>query len=108
MGAEVFAEPLVVQRLMRYPARQNISSVRPGELGCGAHYDFGGLTLLRQTDKPGLQVQPPAQRGVTIDGAPYSTMQCTFYSDLQNVHKDEWDEWVSIESAPDMTVVTFG
>jgi len=103
--AEVFAEPLVVQRLMHYPARQNVSSVQPGELGCGAHYDFGGLTLLRQTDKPGLQVQPPARRGVTIDGAPYSTMQGTFYSDLQNTHKDEW---VSVESPPDLVVVTFG
>jgi len=103
--AEVFAEPLVVQRIMRYPDRQNVSSAHPGELGCGAHYDFGGLTLLRQTDTPGLQVQPPAQSGLTIDGAPYSTMQGTFYSDLQNTHKDEW---VSVESPPDMMVVTFG
>merc|ERR1712070_315704 len=57
---------------------------------------------------PGLQVQPPAphpESRVTIDGAPYSTMQGTFYSDLQNTHKDEW---VSVESPPDLMVVTFG
>lgn len=103
--AEVFAEPLVVQRLMRYPAKQNVSSAQSGELGCGAHYDFGGLTLLRQVDKPGLQVQPPARRGVTIDGALYSTLQGTFYSDLQNTHKEEW---MSVESSPDLVVATFG
>lgn len=103
--AEVFDEPLVVQRLMHYPARHNISSDDSGEIGCGAHYDFGGLTLLRQTDAPGLQVQPPARRGVTIDGAPYSTMQGTFFSDLHNTHKDEW---VAVEGEPDLIVVTFG
>lgn len=103
--SEVFAEPLVVQRLMHYPVREKINSTQPGELGCGAHYDFGGLTLLRQTDAHGLQVQPPSHHGVSIDGAPYSTMQGTFWSDLQNTHKDEW---VSVKSDPDSIVVTFG
>lgn len=103
--AKVFTEPLVVHRLMHYPARGNTNSTQLEELGCGAHYDFGGLTLLRQMDAHGLQVQPPSQNGITVDGVPYSTMQGTFWSDLQNIHKDEW---VPVKSEPDEIVVTFG
>merc|ERR1712178_257783 len=82
--AEIFDEPLVVQRLMRYPTQTNITAAKSGELGCGAHYDFGGLTLLRQTDAPGLQVQRPAKsqsdgHHVKIEHAPYSTVQGTFF-----------------------------
>merc|ERR1719433_2229513 len=106
---EVFDEPLVVQRLMRYPARSSLSS-DPSELGCGAHYDFGGLTLLRQSDAPGLQVQPPAavceaSERVNVDGAAYSTISGTFYSDLQNYHASQWTDVVAM---PDHLVVTFG
>lgn len=106
---EVFDEPLVVQRLMRYPARSSLSS-DPSELGCGAHYDFGGLTLLRQSDAPGLQVQPPAvvsesSAKVKVGGAAYSTITGTFYSDLQNYHASQWTDVVA---EPDHLVVTFG
>jgi isopenicillin N synthase-like dioxygenase len=108
--AEIFDEPLVMQRLMRYPAKDNVSNSDSVDLGCGAHYDFGGLTLLRQTDAPGLQVMPPAEHGsdgqhVIIEQAPYSTVQGTFYSDLHNVHASEW---VPIDLHPDLLVVTFG
>merc|ERR1719433_914915 len=106
---EVFDEPLVVQRLMRYPAKSSLSS-DPSELGCGAHYDFGGLTLLRQSDAPGLQVQPPAavckaSEKVKVDGAAYSTISGTFYSDLQNYHASQW---IDVVAEPDHLVVTFG
>merc|ERR1740129_300299 len=106
---EIFDEPLVVQRLMCYPAKSSVSS-DPSELGCGAHYDFGGLTLLRQTDAPGLQVQPPAvvsesSSKVRVDAALDSTVEGTFYSDLRNYHANEW---IDVVAEPDHLVVTFG
>merc|ERR1740121_879225 len=106
---EVFDEPLVVQRLMCYPAKSSVSA-DPEELGCGAHYDFGGLTLLRQTDAPGLQVQRPARDGVdnshvNIDSAAYSTTQGTFFSDVHNTHSIEW---TPVEANSNLLVVTFG
>jgi len=107
----VFDEPLVVQRLMHYPARSNLTGTYdPSEIGCGAHYDFGGLTLLRQTDVPGLQVQPPVAPSETLlkvktDDAAYSTTRGTFYSDLQNYHANQW---VNVDAKPDDLVVTFG
>jgi len=106
---EVFDEPLVVQRLMHYPAKDNLTSSDPAELGCGAHYDFGGLTILRQSDVGGLQVQTPAVASgagnVKVDGGAYSTTSGTFYSDLQNYHANEW---MDVDSKPDILVVTFG
>merc|ERR1712216_1029602 len=95
---------------MHYPVQGNLSGIDPTELGCGAHYDFGGLTLLRQIDVPGLQVQPPAvaldgTAHVKVDGGAYSTTSGTFYSDLQNHHSHEW---VPVDAEPDLLVVTFG
>merc|ERR1712050_500637 len=109
--ADIFDEPLVVQRLMRYTAKINVSAANPEELGCGAHYDFGGLTLLRQMDAPGLQVQRPAQHlsdGVhvnIVESAAYSTKQGTFFSDLHNRHSVDW---TPVDAHPNMLVVTFG
>merc|ERR1711920_2422 len=108
--ADIFDEPLVIERIMRYPTTRNLDGMDNAEIGCGAHYDFGGLTLLRQTDAPGLQVMPPAQtqgdgRHVKIARAPYSTVQGTFYADLHNNHADIW---VPVEFDPNLLVVTFG
>merc|ERR1711964_924783 len=36
--AHIFDEPLVIERIMRYPTRTNVHSVDNSELGCGAHY----------------------------------------------------------------------
>mmetsp|Transcript_72475 Transcript_72475/g.143681 ORF Transcript_72475/g.143681 Transcript_72475/m.143681 type:complete len:379 (-) Transcript_72475:35-1171(-) len=108
--AGIFEEPLVVQRLMRYPAKNNINTTASEGLGCGAHYDFGGLTLLRQIDAPGLQVQHPAGRSVDsshvhIDRAIYSTTQGTFFSDLHNTHSVDW---TPVDAHSKLLVVTFG
>ena len=49
-----FDDPTVVLRLLRYDER--ISSEEEGQLACGAHCDWGMLTLLATDEQPGLQI----------------------------------------------------
>ena len=49
-----FREPLAVLRLLHYS--NEISDVDHGIFACGAHSDYGMVTLLATDDQPGLQI----------------------------------------------------
>jgi len=50
----VFDAPMATLRLLDYPP----GSGAQGEIGAGAHSDYGSLTLLKTDGEPGFQVQP--------------------------------------------------
>jgi isopenicillin N synthase-like dioxygenase len=49
-----FRRPSSTLRLLRYPAATGAA----GEIGAGAHTDYGAVTLLMTDGEPGLQVRP--------------------------------------------------
>ncbi len=65
-----FDESMSTLRVLRYPPAVN---PQPGEIGAGAHTDYGSITLLVTDGTPGLQVKPRDQHDWIdvphIDGA---------------------------------------
>ena len=52
--AAMLDDPIAILRLLRYPPARGV----PGEIGAGAHSDYGSLTLLLTDGTAGLQVRP--------------------------------------------------
>eukprot|EP00128_Syssomonas_multiformis_P010538 Colp12_sorted_trinity150504_noHs@25974 len=74
-GAEFFDDkfdkPLIMMRIIRYPPVSE-EVMNDGKLcvGCGAHTDYGCLTILHQDDVGGLQVQNTAGQWVDAEPIP--------------------------------------
>ena len=52
--ADLVDDPIAILRLLHYPPSRGV----PGDIGAGAHSDYGSLTLLLTDGTPGLQVRP--------------------------------------------------
>jgi isopenicillin N synthase-like dioxygenase len=61
-----FDAPLATLRLLRYPP----GSGAEGEIGAGAHTDYGSITLLLTDGEPGLQVRPRGGDWVDVPHVP--------------------------------------
>ncbi|GFH46518.1 hypothetical protein CTEN210_02992 [Chaetoceros tenuissimus] len=74
---EYFQNPLAVLRLLHYSDEK--SDIDNGVYGCGAHSDYGFVTLLATDDNPGLQIYLNDE---WIDVAPIGYANSTFVVNL--------------------------
>ena len=58
-------EPMYHLRLIHYPPMETLTP-EPGQLGCGAHTDYGTLTLLADDGNGGLQVRQRSGEWVDV------------------------------------------
>lgn len=61
-----FDAPLATLRLLRYPPGTGAQ----GEIGAGAHTDYGSITLLLTDGEPGLQVRPRSGDWIDVPHVP--------------------------------------
>jgi isopenicillin N synthase-like dioxygenase len=62
----LFAAPLSALRLLHYPPATGAA----GEIGAGAHTDYGAITLLMTDGEPGLQVRPRGGDWIDVPHVP--------------------------------------
>lgn len=61
-----FDAPLATLRLLSYPAARGTA----GEIGAGAHTDYGSITLLMPDGEAGLQVKPRGSDWISVPHVP--------------------------------------
>lgn len=65
---EAFADPLTTLRLLRYA--KEISEPDEGIFACGAHSDYGMITLLLTDENPGLQILTKDETWIDVPPRP--------------------------------------
>lgn len=83
-------EPMYHLRLIHYPPMETVTPA-PGQLGCGAHTDYGTLTLLADDGNGGLQVCQRSGEWVDVTVPPGQLV--VNLGDLMSIWTN--DRWVS-------------
>ena len=78
-----------MQRLTRYPPRQDLNNTEAGEIGAGVHSDYGGITVLH-AEGPGLYVLKPNRSSSVVESA-------TFAPELTIPNSEQW---LKVDSIP--------